>query len=237
MRFQLPCGPGEGQLVTFLEHNGMPGATAVRDGASIVVNVPDLHLADPALRTALTRHFSFMDLFFWVPNGFEDVSFWDRQARWPEFIAEVRRFFPPGCYGLLGTLEARGWFIAGVLAHALGKPVIPVRKYREAFARYPGHTIAYRNWRGEGDRLWLQSLPWTRALRGSSVLFVDDVLETGNSLAACCALLAEAGMTVAGAMYLIDVSEPGVRERFGFPIRSLLRMHGLRSNTAPAITP
>ncbi len=153
-------------------------------------------------------------------------------------MAGIRPGGPPvlldGGYDVLATLEARGWFIAGVLSQALGKPVVPVRKYREAFGRYPGHSAVYRNWRGEDDRLWLQSLPWLRALRGGRALFIDDVLQTGSSLEACCKLLAAAGITVMGAMYLIDVSEPGVRERFGFPVRSLLRMNGLAGNTAPA---
>ncbi len=235
MRFELPCGPGEDELLAFLQRNGLAGATIKPGRTRITIDIPDGRLSDPALRAALTRHFAYMDMFVWAAGGFEDVAFWARPERWPDVAAEVRRFYPPGCYDVLGTLEARGFFISGVLSHALGKPVVPVRKHRAAYARFPGRTVAYRNWRGESERLWLQSMPWMQALRGGRVLFLDDVLETGNSLEACRGLLTDAGMSVVGAMYLIDVSEPGVRERFGFPVRSLLRMQGLGGNTAPAV--
>jgi len=232
--FELAHGPGPDALLRFLERNGIEGSTVTRLDDRLLVDVPGGALGDDALRTALARHFGFMDLFFWVENGLEDVVFWNRACRWPDLIREANAFFPPDGYDVLATLEARGFFIAGILSGALGKAVIPVRKYREAFASFPGQKAGYRNWRGHDDQLWLQYLPWISALRGCRALFVDDVLETGNSLAACQTLLSDAGITVAGAFYLVDVGKPEVRGRFGFPVRSLLRMHGLRENTAPA---
>jgi adenine/guanine phosphoribosyltransferase-like PRPP-binding protein len=112
-----------------------------------------------------------------------------------------------------------------------------VRKYRDAFAKCLGWTASYRNWRGYDERLWLQDLPWLADLSGARALFVDDVMETGSSLEACTSLLASAHIATVGAMYLFDVSEPGVRERFDFPIRSLLRLSDLRANSAPALSP
>lgn len=233
MRFELTHGPGQAALLRFLQDNGLKGATVTETDGRVVVDVPDEPLADDALlRSALIRHFSFMDLFFWVPNGLEDVSYWDRHHRWLDVVSELNGLFPLDSYDVLASVEARGFFLAGILSYALGKPAVPVRKYREAFARFPGEAATYRNWRGHDDRLWLQELPWLTALRGSRALFVDDIMETGNSLETCARLLASAGIATVGAMYLFDVSEPGVRERFQFPIRSLLRLNDLSGNVA-----
>jgi adenine/guanine phosphoribosyltransferase-like PRPP-binding protein len=235
LRFELTHGPGDAALQRFLQGSGLDGTAVLRYCGLITVDVPDEQLRDAMLLSALARHLSFMDLFRWVENGFEDVAFWDRPHRWADVVAEVTRFFSTDRYDVIATLEARGFFIAGVLAHALGKPVMPIRKYREVFAASPGQTARYRNWRGHDDQLWLQELPWTRALRGSRALFVDDVLETGSSFRASEQLLRAAGITVIGAMYLIDASGPAVREGLKVPVRSLLRLHGLRGNTAPAL--
>ena len=234
-RFQLAAGPGPADLRRFLEGNELADAAVATVDGCIVVDVPDQQLEDRSLRSALVRHFGFMDLFFWVENGFEDVAFWDRPAELADAVVEIGRFFPADRYDVVATLEARGFFLAGALAHAGDKPVAPIRKYREAFAGLAGHTLAYRNWRGHDDRLWWPDLPRTSVLRGSRALFVDDVLETGNSLRACRQLLDGAGIALVGAMYLADLSAPAVREGFEFPIRSLLRMRGLRENTAPAL--
>ena len=240
MRFAYTSGPGPAAFQRFLAANGLAAAAVARDrqGDQVIVEIEPGELGDDregALRAALTRHLSFMDLFLWVENGFEDIAFWDRPGRWPDVVAEVNHFFPPSSYDVLAALEARGFFVAGVLAHALGKPVVPVRKYRAAYASRAGRAVTYRNWRGEDDRLWLEATAATRAMAGRRALVVDDVLETGNSLAACETLLARARIEPVAAMYLIDVAEPAVRGRFGYPIRSLLREHRLRDNTAPAL--
>ena len=237
MRFELDHGPGVVDLTRFLERNGFAGSTVRQDGAHTTIDVPPALLTDGGISTALSRHFAFMDLFQWVENGLEDVAFWDKAQRWPAVIAEVERFFPSSEYDVIATVESRGFFVAGVLSHALGKPVIPVRKYREAFAGHPGHMITYLNWRGRRDRLWLQRADWLDSFAGSRALFVDDLIETGNSLFASRSLLNAAGINVAGAFYLMDASQPHVRERFDFSIRSLLRLHSLETNLAPALGP
>jgi len=87
------------------------------------------------------------------------------------------------------------------------------------------------NWRGEEESLFLFD---AGHFTGSRALFVDDVLETGNSMQAAVELFQAFGIVVTGAFFLFDAATPEVRERFSFPIRSLIRRHGLLGNTTPA---
>lgn len=234
MRLHTNDGPGVIELERFLGRNGLAGATVHVGETGITIELPDELALSEDLRAALERHMSFTDLFYWVANGLEDVAFWDKPRRWPDVARELERFYPAGTYDVLATLESRGFFVAGALSHILAKPVIPVRKYREAFSGYPGHMTSYLNWRGRRDRLWMQHYPWLDRLPGSRALFVDDVIETGNSLAAAVELLCAVGMAPMGAFYLADAANDHVRGRFRFPVRSLLRFDDLQSNTAPA---
>jgi len=228
----LPTGPGLAYLSSWAERNGVAGIEwlPAGEGGRFAADTGGLDLPAEEL-SAVRRHLSFMDLLGWVANGMEDVAFWDKPERWEDALGQLDGFFPPGAYDSVTTIEARGFVLAGVQAYRQHKPLIPVRKFREAFAALRGRRVPYVNWRGHADELWLQEM---QAVEGRSVLFIDDVFETGNSMDAALTLLRAAGAQMVGAWFVYDASEPGVRERFGFPIRSLLRSQGLRQNTPPA---
>ncbi|MCB0913918.1 MAG: adenine phosphoribosyltransferase [Propionibacteriaceae bacterium] len=105
-------------------------------------------------------------------------------------------------------IEARGFILGAPLARALGAGFVPVRKP----GKLPGRTLsqAYALEYGE-DRLELHAdaLP-----AGARVLLVDDVLATGGTLAAACALLGQLQVDLAGAAVLIELAALNGRERW-----------------------
>jgi adenine phosphoribosyltransferase len=114
-------------------------------------------------------------------------------------------------------VEARGFLLAAAGAYALRAGVVGVRKpgklpvvaHREAYALEYG-TASLELADG--------------ALRpGQRVLIVDDVLATGGTVAATCALVERAGATVSGIAVVLEIASLGGRDRLaGRCLHSLL---------------
>ena len=96
-------------------------------------------------------------------------------------------------------IEARGFMLGGLLAHELGAGFVPVRKkgklpwdvYREQYALEYGmdEIEAHRDAFGPGDR----------------VLIHDDVIATGGTARAAASIVQQAGATVSGFSFLIEL--------------------------------
>ncbi|MBM3944946.1 MAG: adenine phosphoribosyltransferase [SAR202 cluster bacterium] len=121
------------------------------------------------------------------PQGFRRVvdAFLDRYSQW-EIDA-------------VAGIEARGFLFAAPVAHALGKPLVPIRKQ----GKLPGRTrsIAYALEYGTGVvEMHEDALP-----AGSRVVIMDDLLATGGTLGASAKLIEEAGCEVAELSVLIEL--------------------------------
>ena len=105
-------------------------------------------------------------------------------------------------------IEARGFLLGAAVARALEAGMVPVRKP----GKLPGATLEQRYALEYGeDALQVQA----DALRpGARVLLVDDVLATGGTLAAACALAERLQAEVAGASVLIELGFLGGRARW-----------------------
>lgn len=117
----------------------------------------------------------------------------------------------------IAALEARGFLFGVPVALALGVPFVAVRKK----GKLPGSTIkiSYDLEYGS-DTIAIQS---GRIASGARVLLVDDLLATGGTAAAACALIAKAGGRVAGAAFVIELVDLCGRDKLpGVPIQSLL---------------
>lgn len=106
-------------------------------------------------------------------------------------------------------IEARGFLLGAPVARALGRGVVPIRKagklpavgaqesydleYGSATLEVPADVLA------PGTRAWL----------------VDDVLATGGTAAAACALLERVGAVVAGLSVVLELDELAGRDRLG----------------------
>jgi adenine phosphoribosyltransferase len=114
--------------------------------------------------------------------------------------------------------EARGFIFGAALACRLGLGVVPIRK--------PG-KLPYKTSRVEyaleygTDRVEMHI---DAVSRGDRVLLVDDVLATGGTMRACTKLIEQAGGTVAGCAFLVELTFLKGKEKLeGYPVISLIQ--------------
>ncbi len=114
-------------------------------------------------------------------------------------------------------VESRGFLLATAIAYRLGCGIIPIRKkgklpretYRESY------QLEYGTDSLEAHRDALAS--------GDPVALVDDVLATGGTAAASCALIEKLGGKLVGASFLIELGFLKGREKLaGRPAHSLI---------------
>jgi adenine phosphoribosyltransferase len=114
-------------------------------------------------------------------------------------------------------VEARGFLIGAAVAIVAGTGIVPVRKA----GKLP-RVSASRTYELEYGTATLE-LPAGTVGPGSRAFVVDDVLATGGTAAAACALVAEAGAQVVGFGALLELTDLGGRQRLGtVPVHALL---------------
>ncbi len=104
-------------------------------------------------------------------------------------------------------IEARGFIFGGALAHALGVGFVPIRKK----GKLPGGTVelAYDLEYGSAE-IAVQA----HAIEpGQRILVLDDVLATGGTAAAACALVEQVGGVVVGVDVVLELAHLGGRDR------------------------
>lgn len=110
-----------------------------------------------------------------------------------------------GSFDAVAGIEARGFLLAAAVAYATGTGVVTVRKagklpravYRESYDLEYGQAAL---------ELHRSDLP-----AGARVLVLDDVLATGGTLVAACALLEKAGAVVVGCGVVLELGDLGGR--------------------------
>ncbi|WP_253258594.1 adenine phosphoribosyltransferase [Pseudonocardia sp. N23] len=110
---------------------------------------------------------------------------------------------------LVAGVEARGFLIGSAVAVVAGVGVVPVRKA----GKLP-RVAASRSYSLEYGEATLE-LPADVVEAGARVFVVDDVLATGGTAAATCALLADVGAVVTGFGALVELGALGGRARLG----------------------
>jgi adenine phosphoribosyltransferase len=100
----------------------------------------------------------------------------------------------------IAAAEARGFLFAAPMALSMNKPLIPLRKP----GKLPGETRSYRYDLEYGSAEL--HVPAHAIAPGARVLLVDDVLATGGTMAAACKLVEQAGGTVVGCAFLIELA-------------------------------
>ncbi|MGI9603084.1 MAG: adenine phosphoribosyltransferase [Acidimicrobiales bacterium] len=101
---------------------------------------------------------------------------------------------------LVVGIESRGFILGAPMAHPLGAGFVPVRKPGKL--PYDTISVSYDLEYGT-DSLELH----TDAIAdGERVLIVDDVLATGGTAAATIRLLEQAGATVVGCSFLLEIA-------------------------------
>ena len=115
-------------------------------------------------------------------------------------------------------IEARGFLLGAAVALVAGTGIVPVRKA----GKLP-RVAASRTYDLEYGTATLE-LPADTIAPGARVFVVDDVLATGGTAAATCALLAGAGAEVVGFGALLELTPLGGRDALApVPVHALLR--------------
>ncbi|ODT96437.1 MAG: adenine phosphoribosyltransferase [Pseudonocardia sp. SCN 72-86] len=110
---------------------------------------------------------------------------------------------------LVAGVEARGFLIGSAVAVVAGVGVVPVRKA----GKLP-RVAASRSYALEYGEATLE-LPDGVVAAGTRVFVVDDVLATGGTAAATCALLADVGAVATGFGTLVELTALGGRVALG----------------------
>jgi adenine phosphoribosyltransferase len=120
-------------------------------------------------------------------------------------------------------IEARGFIIAGAVAHQLSVGFVPVRKK----GKLPWKTIGQTYDLEYGtDTVEIHE---DAVLKGESVLLVDDLIATGGTAEAAIKLIEKAGGNVVGCSFIIDLPELKGRkrlEKMGKKVLSLVEFEG-----------
>ncbi len=115
-------------------------------------------------------------------------------------------------------IEARGFIFAPALAYALGAGFVPVRKPK----KLPAECVSVRYDLEYGtDCLEMHR---DAVVQGTRVLIVDDLLATGGTAAAATRMVQEAGGTVAGIGFVVELTFLKGRGKLaGYDVFSLLQ--------------
>lgn len=118
---------------------------------------------------------------------------------------------------VLAAAEARGFLFAAPLALKLGLGMVPIRKPGKL--PYEKHTYSYELEYGT-DTLEMHV---DGVGKGQNVLIVDDLLATGGTVEACCRMIEQCGASVAGCLFLINLTFlDGAKKLDPYPVVSLL---------------
>ncbi len=120
-------------------------------------------------------------------------------------------------------IESRGFIIGSILAYALGKGFVPIRKK----GKLPGQTIKVDYQLEYGVDTIEIHVDAIKA--GQKVLLVDDLLATGGTAMGACDLIKKTGGVVQEACFIVDLPELGGKKRLvnsGVPVFALTEFDG-----------
>jgi adenine phosphoribosyltransferase len=132
-------------------------------------------------------------------------------------IAQLADRYRTAGIDAIAAAEARGFLFAAPLALELRRPLVPLRK--------PG-KLPYRTYSLKYDLEYGQAelhMHTDGVSPGARVLLVDDLLATGGTMKAGGQLIEQAGGTVAGCAFLVELGFLGGRAKLaGYDVFSLI---------------
>ncbi len=139
-------------------------------------------------------------------------------AYFAESIKQLAEWTRPRDVDLVLGAEARGFIFGGALAYDLGTGFVAARKP----GKLPWETVEATYELEYG----VDSLQVHRdaIAPGARVVVLDDVLATGGTAKAKCELVEQLGGTVAGVVFVIELTFLNGRERLaGYDVHSLIQ--------------
>lgn len=135
-----------------------------------------------------------------------------------ETIDSLGRHYKGSAVDVVVGIEARGYFFAPAMAHALGAGFVPVRKPKKlpSAVRSIEYALEYGT-----DTLEVHS---DAIQAGQKVLIIDDVLATGGTAAAVARLVEQCGGQVSGLGFVIELTFLNGRDKLSqYDLFSLLQ--------------
>ena len=155
---------------------------------------------------------------------FRDITTLLRDARgFRKAVDELVQPYAGARIDKVAGVEARGFILGGAVAHQLSVGFVPVRKK----GKLPWETIGLDYDLEYGtDRLEVHV---DAVSEGDAILLVDDLIATGGTAEAAVRLIMEAGGTVVGSAFVVELADLGGRKRIealGIEVRSLCTFAG-----------
>jgi adenine phosphoribosyltransferase len=135
-----------------------------------------------------------------------------------ETIEALEEHYRRTAVDIVVGIEARGYFFAPAMAHALQAGFVPVRKPKKL-----PHTVRSIEYQLEygTDQLEMHA---DAVEPGQSVLIIDDVLATGGTASAVARLVEQAGGKVVGLGFVIELTFLNGRQKLdSYDVFSLLQ--------------
>ena len=126
-------------------------------------------------------------------------------------------------FDTVAGIESRGFITGSLLAHALGKSFVLIRKP----GKLPGEVESeeYELEYGK-DKIEVQK----EAIKhGAKVLLVDDLIATGGTMLAACNLIKKLGADVVECSFVIDLPDLGGKKKLkdaGYNVFNLVEFEG-----------
>lgn len=133
-------------------------------------------------------------------NFYDITTLLKDKAGFRETIDELQDHYRSTPVDIVVGIEARGYFFAPAMAHALGAGFVPVRKPKKL--PHAVRSIEYALEYGT-DTLEVHA---DAVLPGQNVLIIDDVLATGGTASAVARLIEGLGGTVVGLGFVIELT-------------------------------
>jgi len=123
----------------------------------------------------------------------------------------------------VAAIESRGFIIGAPVAYRLGAGFIPIRKK----GKLPADTIGHDYQLEYGaDRIEIHT---DAIAKGDRVLLVDDLVATGGTAEAACALIQKMGGEIIECCFVVDLPDVGGRKRLeglGLKVFALCEFEG-----------
>ena len=140
-----------------------------------------------------------------------------------DVIKEFRERYKGAGIDAVAGIEARGFILAGVLAHELGVGCVLLRK--KGKLPFKTESVTYDLEYGT-DTIEIHA---DALKQGEKVLITDDLLATGGTCLAACELVKKLGADVVECAFIVDLPELGGKKKLeakGFNVFNLVEFEG-----------